>query len=330
VNDTTQQPDPAVAALQPRRAGEILGAALDLYGRHPLTLIALVAAMVVPLGVLNWQADCSRTQGCRITVLDGVVASTSWRTAIVWFVVPILLAAVVGALLAVATRTITAQLVGEHPGIRGALRLGLTGPGWLQQAAVLAAILVAAIVLLSLPGMYLSGLDGPLPQLAVVANLLVIVVAGLYVGVRLAMSVPAAVIEGRRWPQALTRSWSLVHGHWGHVVATLVLAWLATGLVGSLLAGVTAGFTGLLLGDGWLVRTLLQAAVMSLVVPYFLVVWVLLYLDLRARKERLDLDTLKAELRPPEVWASPIRRASTSPGRGRRPGPGRGRRLGGR
>ena len=160
---------------------------------------------------------------------------------------------------------------------------------------------MAAILLLSLPGMYLSTLDGPLPQLAVVANLLLIVVAGLYVGVRLAVSAPAAVIEGRRWPQAMTRSWSLVHGHWGHVVATLLLAWLATGLVGSLLAGLTAGFTGLLIGDGWLVRTLLQAAVLSLLVPYFLVVWVLLYLDLRTRKERLDLDTLRADLRSSEM-----------------------------
>jgi hypothetical protein len=61
--------------------------------------------------------------------------------------------------------------------------------------------------------------------------------------------------------------------------------------------GVTAGLTGLLLGDDWLVRTLLQAAVMSLVVPYFLVVWVLLYLDLRARRERLDLDILRTDLR---------------------------------
>ena len=300
MNDTTQQPERAMA-LQPRRAGEILETALELYGRHPLTLIALVAVLLVPLSVLNWGADCSRIQGCRIMVLDDVVVSTAWWTTIVWFVVPILLAALVGAFLAVATGTITAQLVGEHPGIRGALRLGRTGPGWLAQAAVLAAILVAAIVLLSLPGMYLSALDGPLPQLAVVANLLLIVVASLYVGVRLAMSVPAAVMEGCRWPKALTRSWSLVHGHWGHVVATLLLAWLATGLVGSLLAGLTAGFSGLLIGDGWLVRTLLQAAVLSLVVPYFLIVWVLLYLDLRARKERLDLDTLKAELRPPEV-----------------------------
>jgi hypothetical protein len=301
VNDTTQQPDPVVAALQPRRAGKILAAALDLYGRHPLTLIALVATMVVPLGVLNWQAGCSRIQGCRITVLDGVVVSTAWWTTIVWLAVPILLAAVVGAFLAAATRAITAQLVGEDPGIPRVLRLGRSRPGWLRQAAVLVAVLVAAIVLLFLPGVYLSGLDGPLPQLAVVAMVVVMLVAGLYIGVRLAMSVPAAVIEGRRWPQAMTRSWSLVHGHWGHVVATLFLAWLATGLVGSLLVGLTAGFTGLLFGDGWLVRMLLQAAVMSLVVPYLLIVWVLLYLDLRTRKERLDLDTLKAELRPPEV-----------------------------
>jgi hypothetical protein len=299
MNDTTQQPERAVA-LRPRRAGELLGAALELYGRHPLTLIVLVAVMLVPLSVLNWRADCSRIQGCRIMVLDDVVVSTAWWTTIVWFVVPILLAALVGAFLAVTSRTITAQLVGKNPGMGRALRLGRSRPGWLRQAAVLVAVLVAAIVLLPLPGIYLSTLDGPLPQLAVVANLLLIVVAGLYVGVRLAVSVPAAAVEGRRWPQALTRSWSLVHGHWGHVVATLLLAWLATGLVGSLLVGLTAGFTGLLIGDGWLVRTLLQAAVMSLVVPYFLVVWVLLYLDLRARKERLDLDTLRSNLRPSE------------------------------
>jgi hypothetical protein len=292
VNDTTNQPERAVA-LPPRRAGEIMGAALELYGRRPLPLIALAATVVVPLGVLNWQTGCSRVQGCRITVMDGVVVSTAWWTTIVWLAVAILLAAVVGAFLAAATRTVTAQLVGEDPGIAGALRMGRTRPGWLRQTAVLVAVLVAAIVLLSLPGVYLSGLDGPLPQLAVVANLLVIVVAGLSVGVRLAASVPAAAVEGRRWPQALTRSWSLVDGHWGHVVATLSLAWLATGLVGSLLAGLTAGPTGLLLGDGWLVQRLLQAAVLSLVVPYFLVVWVLLYLDLRARSERLDLDTLR-------------------------------------
>ena len=300
MNDTTQQPEPAVA-LQPRRAGELLGAALELYARHPLTLIALAAAVLVPISVLNWQTGCSRNQGCRITVLDGVAVSTSWWTTVLWVVLLILPAAVVGAFLAVTTRTITAQLVGQHPSIRRTLRLGSTRPGWLLQAAVLVVVLVAALVLLCLPGIYLAGLDGLLPQLAVVANLLLIAVAGLYAGVRLAVSVPAAVVEGRRWPQALSRSWSLVDGHWAHVMATLFLAWLATGLVGSLITGVTAGVTGLLIGDGWLVRTLLQAAVLSLVLPYFLVVWVLLYLDLRARTQRLDLDTLSADLQGSEA-----------------------------
>jgi hypothetical protein len=300
VSDTTQQPERAVA-LQPRRAGEILGAALELYGRHPLTLIALVAAMLVPMSVLNWQAACHPNQGCRITVLDGMAVSTAWWTTIVWAMLPILPAAAFGALLAVTTRTITSQLAGESPGVRRALRFGLTRPRWLLQAALLILLLLAALVLLSLPGMYLSGLDGPLPQQAVVANLLVIVVAGLSVGARLAVSVPVAVVEGRRWSQALSRSWSLVDGHWRHVVATLLLAWLATGLVGSVLAGVTAGFSGLLIGDGWLIRTLLQSAVLSLVLPYFLVVWVLLYLDLRTRKEHLDLHILKADLRRSEA-----------------------------
>ena len=34
----------------------------------------------------------------------------------------------------------------------------------------------------------------------------------------------------------------------------------------------------------------------ALTLPYLLVVWVLLYLDLRARAGRLDLDTLRADL----------------------------------
>jgi hypothetical protein len=292
MNPTTQQPTRPIP-LHPRGARELSGAALELYGRHPLTLIALVAVVLVPLGVLNWRAGCHPHQGCRITILDGVVVSTAWWTTIVWATLPILLAALVGALLAATTRTITAQLAGQNPGVRRALRVGLPRPGWLLQVAVLVVGPLAALVLLNLARMILSGLASPPPQLAVVATVLVIVVA-LYAGVWLAVSVSVAVVEGRRWPQTLTRSWSLVDGHWGHVAATLFQALLATALVGSFLTAFTAELTGLLVGDAWLVRTLLQAAVVSLVVPYLLVVWVLLYLDLRARKEHLNPDTLTA------------------------------------
>ena len=133
------------------------------------------------------------------------------------------------------------------------------------------------------------------------ATLLVLVVAGLTVGVRLAVSIPAAVVEGRSWRHALSRSWSLVGGHWGHVLGTLFLAFVAISLVGTLISALVGTLVGMLVGDDWLARTLVQAAVNALTLAYFLTVWVLLYLDLRARKEPLDLDTLRANLQALEA-----------------------------
>jgi hypothetical protein len=139
--------------------------------------------------------------------------------------------------------------------------------------------------------------DSPLGNVVVVATLLLLVVAGLTVGVRLAASIPAVVVDGRSWRHALSRSWSLVNGHRGHALATLVLAFVAISLVGTLISVLTGTLASMLAGDGWLARTLVQAAVNALTLSYFLTVWVLLYLDLRARKEPLGLDTLRADLR---------------------------------
>jgi hypothetical protein len=47
---------------------------------------------------------------------------------------------------------------------------------------------------------------------------------------------------------------------------------------------------------GWFVQAVAAAVATVITMPYGVLVGVLLYLDLRARKERLDLDTLKADL----------------------------------
>ena len=137
MNDTTPRPERAVT-LRPRRPGAILGAALDLYyRRHPGTLIALVAVWLVPMAVLNWRADHSRTHGSRIMVLDGVVVSTSWWATIAWVVLLVLLLVVVAVFLTLITRAITARLAGEDIGLRQTLRSARTRPGSLLQVAVL-------------------------------------------------------------------------------------------------------------------------------------------------------------------------------------------------
>jgi hypothetical protein len=299
MNDTTPQPDRAVT-LQPKRPGEILRAALELHQRQLLTLIAISAVLVVPGGILNWQQSCSNG-ACRITLFDGVVVSTSFWTTTAWMLPPIALLAVFAVVAAVTTRTITAQLAGGDAGLRPSFRSVLARPGSLLQVGILVVGSMAVLVLLMLPGITLTRFGGPLANVVVVATLLLLVVAGLTVGVRLAVSIPAVVVEGRSWQQALSRSWSLVNGHRGHVLATLLLAFVAVSLVGTLISVLTGTLVGMFAGDGWLARTLVQAAVNALTLSYFLTVWVLLYLDLRARKEPLGLDTLRADLRASEA-----------------------------
>ena len=83
----------------------------------------------------------------------------------------------------------------------------------------------------------------------------------------------------------MARSWELVGGHWWHAFGTLLVAALLTGLVHAL---ITAPFGG----TGWFV----QAVVAAVATVVTLLVGVLLYLDLRARKEGLTMEALRADL----------------------------------
>jgi hypothetical protein len=125
--------------------------------------------------------------------------------------------------------------------------------------------------------------------LATVGGLILFIIPGIYIGVRLAVSIEALVVEGRRGTQAMGRSWELVGGHWWHAFGTLVVAWLVIGVVNSL---ITLPF-----GEAsWFVQGVVTAVATVVTLPYGVLVGVLLYLDLRARKEALTLEALRADL----------------------------------
>jgi hypothetical protein len=107
--------------------------------------------------------------------------------------------------------------------------------------------------------------------------------------VRLAVSVEALVVEGRRGTQAMGRSWELVDGHWWHAFGALVVAGLLTGIVNAV---ITAPFNN----TGWFVQAIAAAIATVITLPYGVLVGVLLYLDLRARKENLTLERLRTDL----------------------------------
>ena len=130
--------------------------------------------------------------------------------------------------------------------------------------------------------------------LATVGGLILLVIPGIYIGVRLAVSIEALVVEGRRGTQAMGRSWELVGGHWWHAFGTLLVAWVLIGVVNAL---ITAPF-----GDtGWFVQGLVAAVATVVTLPYGVLVGVLLYLDLRARKEALTIEALRADLQASAV-----------------------------
>jgi Membrane domain of glycerophosphoryl diester phosphodiesterase len=254
----------AMAALPPRGIGVILRAAFQLYRHHWRTLMAIAAVVVVPLTLLQYGiGHWVRSHGQQMQ--DQVVVSTSF-----WAVASAsLLAALVGLLLyqvltGAITRNIAAEVAGQDLGLEQSYRFGF---------ARLGPILVVSILV----------------GLATLVGLIVFIIPGIYIGVRLAVSIQALVVEGRRGTDAMRRSWDLVGGHWWHTAFTLLVAGLITGVVNAV---ITAPFGA----DAWFLQGVAAAVATTVTLPYGALVGVLLYLDLRARKEPLDLDTLKANL----------------------------------
>jgi Membrane domain of glycerophosphoryl diester phosphodiesterase len=162
------------------------------------------------------------------------------------------------------TRAIAAEIAGQDPGVEQSYRFGF---------ARLGPILVVSILV----------------GLATLLGLIVFIIPGIYIGVRLAVSIQAVVVEGRRGTEAMRRSWDLVGGHWWHTALTVLLAGLLTEVVNAV---ITAPFNA----GAWLAQAVGAAVATTVTMPYSALVGVLLYLDLRARKERLDLDTLTTDL----------------------------------
>jgi hypothetical protein len=254
----------AMAALPPRGIGEILSAAFQLYRRHWRTLMAIAAVVVVPLTLIQYGiGHWVRTNGQQLQ--EPAEVSTSF-----WAVAGVsLLAALVGLLLyqvltGAITRTIAAEVAGQNLNLEQSYRFGL---------ARLGPILVVSILV----------------GLATLLGLIVFIIPGIYIGVRLAVSIQALVVEGRRGTEAMRRSWDLVGGHWWHTAFTILIAGLITAVVNAV---ITAPFSA----GAWFLQGVAAAVATTVTLPYGALVGVLLYLDLRARKGRLDLDTLKANL----------------------------------
>jgi hypothetical protein len=255
---------PRGAALpRPMGIGEILSTAFQLYRRHWRTLLTIAAVVVVPLTLLHYLlGDLVRTQG--ETTRNGVVETASWSVGIAGLLTALASILMYLVLTGAITRAVAAEVAGQDPSVEQSYRFGFHRLG----SVLLVSVLVG---------------------LAIIGGLILLIIPGIYIGVRLAVSIEALVVEGRRGTEAMGRSWELVGGHWWHAFGTIVVGGLLTGIVNAV---ITSPF-----GDtGWFAQGVAAAVATVVTLPYSALVGVLLYLDLRARKERLTMETLRTDL----------------------------------
>jgi hypothetical protein len=253
-----------MAALPPRGIGEILSTAFQLYRRYWRTLVAIAAVVVVPLTLLQYGiGHWFRSHGQQLYG-QAEVSTSFWAVASASLLAALVALLLYQVLTGAITRNIAAEVAGQDLNLEQSYRFGF---------ARLGPILVVSILV----------------GLATLLGLIVFIIPGIYIGVRLAASTQALVVEDKRGTQAMRRSWDLVGGHWWHAAFTLLVAGLITGVVNAV---ITAPFSA----GAWLVQGTAAAIATTITLPYGALVGVLLYLDLRARKEPLDLDTLTADL----------------------------------
>jgi hypothetical protein len=275
---------PGEAALpRPLGIGEILSTAFQLYRRHWRTLLAIAAVVVVPLTLLQYLlADLVRTQA-EVTRNGVVVETPTWAVGFYG-----LLAVLAGILMYLVltgaiTRAVAAEVAGEDPSLEQSYRFGFHRLGSVLVVSILVGLAtLGGLILLLIPGIYIGG------RILELIPLLYLI-PGIYIGVRLAVSIEALVVEDRRGTEAMGRSWGLVGGHWWHAFGTLLVAWLLIGVVNAV---ITAPFDA----TNWSGRGVAAAVATVVTLPYGVLAGVLLYLDLRARKERLTRETLRADL----------------------------------
>ncbi len=137
-----------------------------------------------------------------------------------------------------------------------------------------------------------------------VGLLLLVVPAFIFYAWTFAMPV-IVMVEGVGASASYSRSRALSKGYVGHILATMIIAWVIFGVVfvGAMLGlGAGAGLFGIPEG----VVGALGGVVVCLIYPFVSVVATVLYYDLRIRQEGFDVEFLAGEMDDAEPDAPPV------------------------
>ena len=303
---------PGSGRFRAQGVGQLLDAAFTLYRRNLGMILAITAVVQVPLAVftfLVYQFTGIASTSDRIQQLSARGLLTQQQISdlgsslitlfAVAFVLVLVQALVVQPIATAAmTRAVGDVYLDRAATVAGAYRavasrigavvgvsilLFLTGIGIF---AVFFGLLFASAFALGQSGLALLILIVP-----------AVIVAFILVYTRWLFAAPIVILEQKGAVDALRRSWSLVRGSTLRVFGITLLVGLITLILGGIIVGILSVVTQF--GDVTLRLILNQFAalvVAVLIQPISFIVVVLLYYDLRIRREAFDIEMLAAGL----------------------------------
>ncbi|MEO7457787.1 MAG: hypothetical protein ABIY52_16110 [Gemmatimonadaceae bacterium] len=143
----------------------------------------------------------------------------------------------------------------------------------------------------------IAGLGKSLLAVQIVSGLMVfigiilLVVPGVIALAWTAVGVPVVVVEQLGYSKAIERSRALARSHRGHVLGTLILAWLIALLI---VVGLSIVFGMMGLAEG--IVDFASEVMFAIVFPVPVIAMAFLYYDLRIRTESADIDAMISAL----------------------------------
>lgn len=313
------RPKPGIVPLRPLSLGEILDGAFQAIRTNPRTMIGVSAIVVAVATLLTTLPSAALLTdlgggslfepGAAPTAEDfaSLVLGTI-RASLPGYVVLLVATAVLGALL---TISVSNAVLGVRTGGAALWRRVRPRLGAVLGLSVLLTLLSLGVAgVLVGPGIAILRYGDPLTgALVLLAGAVPAVLVSLALTAKLGLAAPSLLLEDRSPASAIARSWQLTRGSFWRVLGILLLASIIQGIGAAVVSapfGLVAGLVTGAAGDpsnpydsfwGNVVQLLIsglgQTIGSAVFYPFSAAVTTLLYLDVRMRREGLDVELVR-------------------------------------
>ena len=309
-------PKPGIIPLRPLSLGEILEGAFQSLRVNPramflpsLLVNAVIGGLAALAGYLLSQVPVTSSGPDGVEV-NLQIAGAQYGSSTINLLFTVLAAAVLSGLLIVAvSRAVLGRLAtpGEVWERTKPRVWALIGETLLVQVltivitVVLGLIAVAIVAGIGASTDFDSAASVVVAALAVLVIVVVTLVLAFLVGIRLSLAPAALVLENLGVIESMKRSWSLTRGFFWRILGITLLVQIIVGLISGMVGGVIGLIQLLALaaspdakGILMAVTAFLTALVQAVVLPFSAAVTALIYIDVRMRKEGLDVELRRA------------------------------------